>query len=217
MSRRPRTQFAAPFVMVVAACSHDASRGGGSSGPAPLQSWSVQRTVDRCSAMIHVDCPRDNSVTCNPPALQEYACPDFPMERTTVVSFDGKTCVIDGTNAPTTCPHQDPPVDAAPPPPPDAAQAAQAAPLRTWHVYNDGKTCQATFDVNCPRGPNGEIPPCNPPASTTVPCDLFGKNSGAIREVSADKCVATLDTAGKCPPGVMCNPPPPREIACPKW
>lgn len=204
MARRPRTTFAAPLVLV-AACSHDAGRGGG--GPRALERWSVEHKGDRCIAHEHVECPPDGTATCNPPMPLEYACPGFPAASAAVVTSDGKTCTIDGTQTAVACPHNDPP----PPPPPDAAPAPH---LRTWNVHIDGKNCVAWMNVECPRGPNGEIPPCNPPAPQKVACDL--PDGSTIRENAPDTCVVIMPPS-PCPPGAMCNPPPPLDVACPKW
>ncbi len=96
MSRRPRTKFAAPLVLI-AACSHDAGRGTDLSGKQIRAAWSVTRTGDRCRANEEVHCPPPGEATCNPPPPMDYGCAGFPSAQARVVTYDGATCVLDGT------------------------------------------------------------------------------------------------------------------------
>jgi hypothetical protein len=214
MPRRRRTEFVAPFIVTIAAaCSHDAGRGNDLNGKKVVSRYYVQHTGDRCSATAQVDCPPD--VTCNPPMPMEYACPGFPADHAQVISTDGTTCTIDGTATVVKCPTNEPPIDA--PPPPVAQVAIDAAPapvLRSWFVHNGGKACDATENVICPRGPNGEIPTCNPPASSPVACAPFGTKDGRIQEIAPGSCQVVIEI--DCPPNRMCNPPPAAQIACPR-
>ena len=80
---RPRTVFAASFVMTVAACGKKESGGGGGGGGVRRvfpTTWTVSKSGPGygdpqgwCRAGIDIDCPEN--VTCNPPGPQPIPCP----------------------------------------------------------------------------------------------------------------------------------------------
>lgn len=92
---RRRTQFAAPFVLSIAACS------GGKGREAPPKrypgpTWHVRMIgPDRCSASeSNLGCPE--GVMCNPPPPSEIKCPPFPKDQnwTTVTKRQSGACAV---------------------------------------------------------------------------------------------------------------------------
>jgi hypothetical protein len=218
MARSPRTRFAASFVVVVSAaggCGDGKSGGGTTTPPEPKakQTWNVRKQGDTCYAHEPVSCPKN--ATCNPPAPMMMPCPpEATSDSFQVVSFDGTSCVLEGTQTAVTCPSW----DYQPPPPPavDAAVAV-AAQMRRWTVGRTGKTCYAAIDPDpCTQlqlKPGDPIPPCNPPAPMSITCPPA--HVVAIVETAMDSCETHSDV--KCDPGVKCNPPPPAATPCPRY
>ncbi len=216
MARPPRTRFAAPFVVVVAAaggCSDGKKGDTAPPEPKAQRSWSVHRTGDTCLAHVPMSCPE--GYRCNPPPPMQMPCP--PQETGSpfkVVSNDGTSCFLeDGTTA-VTCPsHEYEP----PPPAPIDAAVEVAASLRRWTVSRGGKDCWAAIDPDpCTQlqlKPGDPIPPCNPPAPMKIECPPA--HVIAIVETAAETCETDSDAG--CDPGVKCNPPRPMPVACPRY
>lgn len=214
MARPPRTRFAAPFVVVVAAaggCS-DGKKSDTTTPEPRKQTWNVQRTGDQCLAFEPMSCPE--GVRCNPPPPMMMPCPPEETERSfKVVSADGKRCFLEDGATPVTCPSYDYP----PPPPAIDAAVEVAASLRRWTVSRGGKECWAAIDPDpCTQlqlKPGDPIPPCNPPAPMRLECPPA--HVLAIVETAADTCETRSDAT--CDPGVKCNPPPPAKVPCPRY
>jgi hypothetical protein len=225
MARPPRTRFAAPFVVVVTAAGGcgDGKKSGGTTPPDPdtkpkVQStWHVRKTpTGECMATQSVDCPKDRS--CNPPAPMGMPCPPEKAndEWFTVVSFDGKSCVLDGTQTAVTCPSYD--YHEPPPAPAIDAAVAVAAQMRRWKIERIAKDCFAAPDPDpCEQlhlKPGDPIPPCNPPEpiklTSCPPAHVV-----AIVESAPGTC--EMHSNADCDPGVKCNPPPPTATPCPHY
>jgi hypothetical protein len=223
MARPRRTRFAAPFVVVVTAAGGcgDGKKGGGTTppdpDPKPQASWYVRKTpTGGCQATQHVDCPKD--LSCNPPAPMGMPCPPEKAsdEWFTVVSFDGKSCVLEGSQTAVTCPSYD--YHEPPPPQEIDAAVAVAAQMRRWKIERISKDCYAAPDPDpCEQlqlKPGDPIPPCNPPEPIKLkacpPAHVV-----AIVETAAEKCETRSDVA--CDPGVKCNPPSPTAVPCPHY
>lgn len=220
MARAPRTRFAAPFVVIVTAAggcgdgkkSSGTTRPDPDTKPKPQQTWSVRKGPGGgCIATQPVDCPKD--VACNPPAPMQMPCPpDVKEEWFTVVTFDGKACVLGGTQTAVTCPSY----DYVPPPPAIDAAVQVAAQLQRWKIERLSKDCFAAQDPDpCEQlqlEPGDPIPPCNPPEPIKLKA-CPPTHVVAIVEVAVDTCETRSDA--KCDPGVKCNPPPPAPTPCP--
>jgi len=103
---RPRTVFAASFVMTVAACGKkDTGGGGGGGGGGGERSgfattWSVSKGRDSsapkewCHGVSYAPCPE--GATCNPPAPQPMPCPPGMVENghATVAQKSETECVL---------------------------------------------------------------------------------------------------------------------------
>jgi hypothetical protein len=224
MARPPRTRFAAPFVVVVTAAGGcgDGKKGGGTTPPdpdtkpKPTATWNVRKRPEGCFATQNVDCPKDMS--CNPPAPMQMPCPPDKKNDDwfTVVSFDGKSCLLEGTQTAVTCPSYD---YQEPPPPPEIDAAVATGPqLQRWKIIRAGKDCMAAMSPDpCEQlhlKPGDPIPPCNPPEPIRLkscpPAHVV-----AIVEVAKDTCETHSDVS--CDPGVKCNPPPPAPTPCPHY
>lgn len=163
-----------------------------------------------------MSCPKN--ATCNPPAPMQMPCPPEAKDDTfRVVTFDSKTCLLDGTQVAVTCPSYD---YHEPPPPPAIDAAVQvAAQLRRWNVQRSAKDCFAALDPDpCTEfartmKPGDPIPPCNPPEPYQIKCPPA--HVVAIVETAKDTCETLSDA--KCDPGVKCNPPPPAPTECPRY
>ena len=198
--RAPRTRFAAPFVAVVAAgCS------AGTGAREPQQDWKLTAGSGSgdCYAEIQV-CPR-----CNPPAPIAMACPAGVKTDGSahIVSFDGKTCSLDG--APIACPTYSAPPPPPPPPPPSIdAAAAPVAITRAWDIFRDahGSGCQYFVDgcATMQRTPGEPIPPCNPPPSKPIACPAYldANVSGleVVQHADGTCAIQQSGTAVPCPP-----------------
>lgn len=219
MARPPRTRFAAPFVVVVTAASgcSDGKSGGGTTTPPepkPQNTWHVTKRPDGgCWGQEPMSCPKDTR--CNPPPPMQMPCPpEAKDDAFTVVSFDGKNCVLQGTEIAVTCPSH----DYQPPPPPTIDAAVEgAAQMRRWKIERNAKDCFAAIDPDpCTQlqlRPGDPIPPCNPPEPYKIKCPPA--HVVAIVETAKDVCETRSDAS--CDPGVKCNPPPPAPTDCPRY
>jgi hypothetical protein len=123
MSRAPRRQFLAPFLLTVAAAIPGCKKGGPTetirhdNPPAdPYRSWTVISGSGSCEATLDGEaCPPD--AECDPPAPVEIECPDgVGADQGTIVqaSADGPCTIADAEVA---CPEpletleEDPPED----------------------------------------------------------------------------------------------------------
>lgn len=222
MARSPRTRFATPFVVVVTAASgcSDGKGGGATTPPEPRPQvrWVVHRQGGNCFASEPMTCPK--GATCNPPAPMMMPCPPEKAEGASwnVVTYDGKTCFLDDTTTPVTCPSYDYQPPRPPPPPAIDAGVAVASNLRRWRVQRSAKDCFAAPDADpCTQlhlKPGDPIPPCNPPQplklTTCPPAHVV-----AIVETAKDTCETHSDAT--CDPGVKCNPPAPSPTPCPRY
>ena len=206
MPRRPRTRFAASFVVVVAAsgCSTKAHGpagsgsgstavpGGGSNVGADQLVWRIARGAGDACHTVEDDCPE--GVKCNPPAPVRFRCPPSAPAagRFTITSIDGTVCHLGGTTTVVPCPA------VAPPPSPldagpgaavtgDATTAAPPA-LRRWAISRRGDICAAAEDTCSGAFPPGQpAPPCNPPMPVKLACPPAGVT--AIVERAPGACV----------------------------
>lgn len=113
MSRAPRRQFLAPFILTVAAAipgcksKSDTTTVRHVNPPAdPYRTWNVWTSEEGCEAVIAGadDCPPDAS--CNPPPPMEVACPEgMTADSITIVqaAADGPCTLGDAVVA---CPEQ---------------------------------------------------------------------------------------------------------------
>lgn len=80
MRQRQRRNFAAPFILTLAAAIPACTKGSPTVKEpkpdpvaSPYQTWSVERSGEACSVYYEMDCPPDAS--CNPPPPMAVACP----------------------------------------------------------------------------------------------------------------------------------------------
>lgn len=164
---RRRTQFAAPFILTVAA-----SCGSKSGEPPPPKRfpgtmWSVWMQLPGCKAgvdMRDIHCPPN--VECNlpnPPAPQDIECPPGASGKTTqyVAELADKTCVL----VPDGCVELGCAKTPSPCPLPPGQKLVHKISF-TWHIEKRGEGCHVEEeDHDCPPGMD-----CNPPKPRMIPC-----------------------------------------------
>ena len=106
-----------------------------------------------------------------------------------------------------------------PPPPPPPPDAPPTAGERRWVLQmHDGK-CSTRANANCPKPEPGKpMRTCNPPAPQPYTCPTGmtdGTTLAIVQWAGASDCVIPPPPVS-CPKGAMCNPPPPRKVACPR-
>jgi hypothetical protein len=104
------------------------------------------------------------------------------------------------------------------PPPPRNPPVTENPPTtdhrdtRHWKIAKANGTC--TAGVECPS----TTLPCNPPTPQPYDCPAELADGGSLEIVQLPGQTDCLiqHPPVQCPPNVMCNPPPPEKIACPK-
>jgi hypothetical protein len=109
------------------------------------------------------------------------------------------------------CSSKPAPVVAVSDPAPSASTTASAAPPETAPVaiYADSGVCRAA--------PSAEIVDCPKAGPTLIRSDKTHVQVDGGNIFISDgsfTCRKTFGTAG-CPPGAICNPPPPQDVDCP--
>jgi hypothetical protein len=162
---RRRTQFAAPFIVSIAACS------GGKPHEDPAKTfpgtvWYVHKQAgDTCIASLtDLGCPK--GAMCNPPPPSESKCPPFAggQEWTNVAKrADGKCAMLPAGCVEESC------LGLVTDCPLEIGQKLPAQFTSVFQIFQrpDDKGCAATMnsDFSCP--PNVA---CNPPPPVQMPC-----------------------------------------------
>lgn len=208
-ARTPRRTFANPFVITLAATGCYAQTGS----PPPHQPRPQVAHGDHDHSLPHTNPP--------PPPYQE------PIP-TTVENPPRPT------TTPTPAPPATPPTDTRPAPG-TVVLVEQTQPKpgtfnydQRWHVMKRGATCQAMAKVECPKPTKqgGPMPTCNPPPPMKYACppNMTEPSLTIVQYAGATDCVIEPKAAACPPPGgtpggvkVMCNPPRPQKVACPKY
>jgi hypothetical protein len=191
-ARTPRCSFASPFVITLAGALPALAACGESSPPpaAPVQTAQAeQHPMNPPRPTDPANDPRpEPTVIANPPRPQaEPATPPPPPTSPVVVANPPRP-------APTPKHWNPPPPNTHPEPDDDAAD-------RTWTVTRSNGTCLAQAPTHA--AVKYECPP--------------GLADGASLTVHQANDVCQIYAAmPPCPPKAMCNPPPPRKVACPK-
>ncbi|MBA3453711.1 MAG: hypothetical protein H0T42_11520 [Deltaproteobacteria bacterium] len=108
------------------------------------------------------------------------------------------------------------------PPRPAPVPATAPAPKQDirWTITRASGTCSAFAKVTCPEPPPGQPrPSCNPPMPMKYTCLPEMTTDGAMVSVVQLAGQTTCQVEHppiKCPPGAMCNPPPPQTVSCPQ-
>jgi hypothetical protein len=167
------------------------------------QAWHVWKHPDGtcdgltgpCTAVRHRR--GEPAPPCNPPSAKMWCPTPMTGDELEVVSYDGTSCVVMGTDAPIECP-------------------AEFVP-RTWEIEDDGKGCYAHRVLDCYPA-NDEA--CRRLANAAS-CPPFHRGDSVV-ETAPDKCAIMtriVPPPAQCPPHATCNPPPPRtievEVPCP--
>lgn len=126
----------------------------------------------------------------------------------------------------TATPVTEPTTVVAEPEPPAPPELPAAPTDRAGRVYRSGDKCEWIADsgpVHCPPGTK-----CNPPRPETisVKCPTVDPNlpaapADAVVQTRSDGTCFYLESPGwakRCPPGMRCNPPPPKrhDVRCPE-
>ncbi|MFT5686961.1 MAG: hypothetical protein ACI8RZ_007918 [Myxococcota bacterium] len=166
--------------------------------PPPRELPTLYQNADGiCELNVPYSCPPpEEGMTCNPPPIREEPCPPLASVRQISRQPDG-TCQATG---PLDCPEawsctSDGTVTLECPP-----QLGESERIETNTVY--GCTLitgsQYTQTADCPEGMSHPMQP------------------NYRIEVNEDgSCTAWFTGASHCPEGASCNPPPPRDVACP--
>ena len=199
---RRRTQFAAPLIVTVAACS-----GGSPKSDKPKRYpghvWAVTMSPDACLATeTDLGCPPD--VTCNPPPPQEVQCPPGSSGRNTIriAERGDKTCAVlppscveeSCLTTPTACP----------------LPFGQSLPKKLGAIMEiemrDGSCHVEEKNPDCP--PNVD---CNPPAPKKVACP-----PGITEEHEIDIALLADGTCAVIPEGCSTTECVGTKTECPK-
>jgi hypothetical protein len=153
---RPRTSFAAPFIVTVAACS---SGSGDKPKPEPRPAFAKTWHV----SMHDMKCFATQVVRGNPPAPQEVECPPGMtgnMYMTLAQVADARCAVVPAGCTEIACA-----APATPCPLPYGEQIVRKL-AYVWTIEKRGDKCHAEEeDHDCPPGVD-----CNPPAPRTFAC-----------------------------------------------
>lgn len=116
------------------------------------------------------------------------------------------------------------PGDTAPTATPGAAEGGTTEEKEVrWAVTKQGKDCFTQLQIECTQPPGEPARSCNPPAPQKYDCPKWDNGAAmdfdggdTIAGVAGGKECTLYFSAGGCPEGASCNPPPPRAVACPK-
>ena len=90
---------------------------------------------------------------------------------------------------------------------------------RRWSIFKQGTDCYAMAKIECPKPatPGGPMPTCNPPPASKYACldEVTLDHPVEIAQWPNDTTCHIVPQPIKCPEGAMCNPPPPKQVACP--